>query len=113
MTKRVIVFIDAQNFYRVARRAFDTGGSASYRVGQFEPSALAERLAARAPDRSLVETRVYTGKPDPFLQPKGHAANVAQCETWQQAGCTVVHRPLRYLSSWPEARRLRKKASTF
>jgi hypothetical protein len=78
--KRVAVFIDAQNFYRNARRAFFDDSNALSPHGQVRPIAVGRLLAARDPDRELISVRLYTGRPDGFLQPKAHAANVRQCQ---------------------------------
>lgn len=99
--KRVIVFIDAQNFYRNARRAFFDDAHDPYMRGQFRPEAVGEILASRDADRTLAQVRLYTGQPDANLQPKAHRANVRQCQAWESAGCYVFHRPLRYPPGWP------------
>lgn len=99
--KRVIVFIDAQNFYRNARRAFFDDATDPYTRGQFRPEAVGAILASRDPDRTLTQVRLYTGRPDANLQPKAHRANVRQCKAWEGAGCYVFHRPLRYPPGWP------------
>lgn len=101
--KRVVVFIDAQNFYRNARRAFFDDANDPRRFGQVNPAAVGELLAARDAGRQLVGVRLYTGRPDAFLQPKAHAANVRQCQAWEALGCYVFHRPLRYPPGWPNA----------
>jgi uncharacterized LabA/DUF88 family protein len=94
--KRVIVFIDGQNFYRSALRAFFDGRAESNSAGQFHPEMLGKLLASRDADRILTEVRVYTGRPDAYLQAKAHAANVRQCQAWEKAACYVFTRPLRY-----------------
>ncbi|MCC7364024.1 MAG: NYN domain-containing protein [Dehalococcoidia bacterium] len=93
-----MVFIDAQNFYRGARRAF-FDSNASFVAGQYHPTSLGELLASRDPGRELTEVRLYTGRPDPRFQPKSHHANVRQCAAWEASGCFVSHRPVRYLPS--------------
>lgn len=95
LVKRVMVFVDAQNFYRSARRAFFQPTD-SFVHGQVRPDALGQLLAARDPDRGLVQVRLYTGRPDQRLQSKSYAANLRQCDAWESAGCFVFHRPLRY-----------------
>ncbi len=99
---RVIVFVDAQNFYRGARRAFFDDGIDPYRVGQFQPRALGELLCSRDPGRSLAAVRLYTGRPDAYLQPAAYRANVRQCQAWERAGCHVFARQLRYPHGWPD-----------
>ncbi len=99
---RVIVFVDAQNFYRSARRAFFDDATDPYRVGQFHARALGELLCARDAGRSLAAVRLYTGRPDAYLQPAAYRANVRQCQAWEQAGCYVFTRQLRYPYGWPD-----------
>ena len=99
---RVIVFVDAQNFYRSARRAFFDDATDPYRVGQFHLRALGEPLCARDAGRSLVAVRLYTGRPDAYLQPDAYRANVRRCQAWEQAGCYVFTRQLRYPYGWPD-----------
>ena len=98
--KRVAVFIDAQNFYRNARRAFFDASDRHW-FGQVRPAAVGQLLAARDADRQLSGVRLYTGRPDASLQPKAHAANVRQCSAWESDGCYVFQRPLRYPPAWP------------
>lgn len=101
--KRVVVFIDAQNFYRNARRAFFDDANDPYQLGQVRPAAAGRLLVARDADRQLAGVRLYTGRPDAFLQPKAHGANVRQCQAWESEGCYVFQRPLRYPPGWPNA----------
>ena len=101
---RVIVFIDAQNFYRSARRAFADDGNDPSRFGQFHPWALGELLASRDTDRVLTGVRLYSGRPDGYVQRKAHTANVRQSIAWTDAGCYVFTRPLRYPHGWPDNR---------
>ncbi len=98
--ERVVVFVDAQNFYRSAKRAFFEPEE-PVRNGQFHPRALGEHLASRDSGRTLEEVRVYTGRPGGFLQPRAHAANLRQCQAWERDGCYVFSRPLRYPHRWP------------
>lgn len=93
--KRVVVFIDAQNVYRSARRAFFSQGD-PVQFGQFHPRRLGMLLVERDAGRELSDVRLYTGRPDGYLQSKAHAANVRQCQAWERAECSVFHRPLRY-----------------
>ena len=99
--QRVVVFVDAQNCYRSARRAFFNDPSAPYRFGQFQPWRLGELLCARDPGRILVDVRLYTGRSDAYLQPTAYRANLQQCSAWEQSGCYVFTRPLRYPRGWP------------
>ena len=99
---RVIVFVDAQNFYRGARRAFFDDAIDPYRFGQFQPWTLGELLSSRDAGRTLAEVRLYTGRPDAYLQPAAHRANVLQCQAWERAGSHVFTRQLRYPYGWPD-----------
>ena len=99
---RIVVFVDAQNFYRSARRAFFDDVVDPYRVGQFHPRALGGLLCSRDPGRSLTAVRLYTGRPDAYLQSTAYRANVRQCEAWEKAGCYVFTRQLRYPHGWPD-----------
>lgn len=99
---RVVVFVDAQNFYRSARRAFFDDAVDPYRLGQFHPRALGGLLCSRDSGRSLTAVRLYTGRPDAYLQPAAYRANVRQCEAWEEAGCYVFARQLRYPHGWPD-----------
>jgi uncharacterized LabA/DUF88 family protein len=97
MPDRVAVFIDYQNVYREARRAFrlDTGHHVQ---GQVWP--LRVGLALRnmgIGDRELSEVRVYRGMPSPERDPKGYGAADRQVALWRNTGLvTVITRPLNY-----------------
>lgn len=47
--------------------------------------------------RAFSDARVYTGRPDPRLEPRTYAAHLNQCTRWEADGTSVVWRPLRYL----------------
>lgn len=100
MTQRLFAFIDAQNMYRGARRAFFAADAPS-RFGQFHPGALGQLIAARRTDgrgdRTLAGVRIYTGRPDAAMDPKGNAANTRQCQAWEAEGVEVTTRNLQYL----------------
>lgn len=107
---RVIVFIDGQNMYRGARRAFfrdndRTAPSAPNICGQFHPRALAELLVARRSSgrdgRGLAQVRIYRGQPDGYIDRIGHAASERQVQVWRESGVEVFQRPLQYLSGRP------------
>lgn len=103
MPDRIVVFIDAQNTYRQARRAFFRGST--YHVdGQFNPVALASYITSNGPagsNRVLHQVRIYTGRPDSTKQPKSHAPHMKQCAAWEAAGAKVIYRMLRYPRNWP------------
>lgn len=96
---RLVLFIDAQNVYRGARSSFFPGGGPSA-YGQFNPTRLGELIAARGgPGGSvcvLTDVRIYTGRPDPRLDPKTYAAHIKQCARWEADGVSLIWRPLRY-----------------
>lgn len=104
VTDRVMLFIDAQNMYHGARRAF-FDPRAAHTCGQYRPDALARLVVASGPprvERVLAAVRIYSGRPDPTRQPKAYAAHMKQCQAWRAANVTVITRPLRYPITWPE-----------
>ena len=62
---RAIVFIDGQNLYHLARRAWASGPQSPYAWPSYDVEKLASALVAKEPGRALAETRFYTGVPDP------------------------------------------------
>ena len=62
---RAIVFIDGQNLYHLARRAWSSGSPSPYAWPSYDVEKLASALASKVPGRILTETRFYTGVPDP------------------------------------------------
>ena len=65
---RTIVLIDGQNLYHLAKRAWASRRSARtirYSWPSYDVAKLALSLTANSPGRHLVETRFYTGVPDP------------------------------------------------
>jgi uncharacterized LabA/DUF88 family protein len=100
-----VVFIDYQNVYNDARRAFYSH-SASGTHGQIDPIRLGRLLCAKQPlgtsgGRNLTHVRVYRGRPDSTREPKTYGAHMRQCDAWEKAGATVIPRPLRYPHDWP------------
>ena len=104
---RVAVFIDWQNVYKAARRAFeateDLGEEAQpNECGNFSPYRLALRLAAgngRAEQGELVRVEIHRGLPSSARDPVGFAANRRQSQAWINESPDVVMprlRPLRY-----------------
>lgn len=107
--KGVAVFVDYQNAYREARRSFFNDAADPAVVGQFDPLALAEGLAATpttsfpGETRALTEVRIYTGLPDALKQGQGYAATSRQIGKWGSDGRVRVYaRPLRYPQAWPK-----------
>lgn len=105
MPDRVALFIDWQNVYRSARRAFyDPSARIRPSDGQIDPVAVAELLCQRGvlgANRELVDVRVYSGRPNPDYDPKTHRAHMQQCAVWEQAGAKVITKPLQYLEGEP------------
>jgi uncharacterized LabA/DUF88 family protein len=102
--ERLVLFIDAQNFYNGARRAFFTSED-SHVFGQFQPVGIGSLICSRGlpgTARSLEEVRVYTGRPDASKEPETYAAHMKQCAAWSKTGATVIARPLRYPPNWPQ-----------
>ena len=103
---RVAVFIDWQNVYVAARRAFDLMTSPSSH-GNFSPYRLSRLLAAangRGPDGRLVGVEVFRGLPSPKHDQVGYSANRRQAAAWQAEAPGVVvlrARPLRYPRNYP------------
>ncbi len=102
----VVVFIDYQNTYNDARRAFIFQSSGPAAHGQINPIRLGNELVSRRPlgttaPRNLKEVRIYRGRPASSKEPKTYGAHMRQCAAWETAGPTVVHRPLRYPRDWP------------
>jgi hypothetical protein len=115
LSDRLILFVDAQNVYRGARTAFlppERRETEPHVFGQVNPLLLGQRIAARTvgdrPPRSLVEVRVYTGRPDATRDPHTYAAHMRQCASWEKTGITVVPRTLRYPRDYPSSRAVEK-----
>jgi uncharacterized LabA/DUF88 family protein len=102
----LVVFIDAQNLYNDARRAFcRRSDPATY--GQIDPMRLGRLIASKevlgVPEpRELTQVRIYRGRPDSTKEPKTYGAHMRQCDAWEKAGAVVVPRSLRYPRNWPE-----------
>lgn len=67
---RTIIFIDGQNLYHGARRAWvltTPVPSSPYAWPSYDVEKLANALVARVPGRTLSEIRFYTGVPNPVL----------------------------------------------
>lgn len=104
--ERLILFLDAQNFYNGARRAFFSGADA-HSCGQIKPMELGNLICARQPSfvqARLQQVRVYTGRPDSSKEPKTYAAHMKQCTAWARDGASVIFRALRYPADWPASK---------
>jgi len=100
---RVCVFIDYQNTFMGARRAFHVGPFGPT-AGQIDPLKLGQLIIARRRQASVLQqVRVYRGLPDPTRQPGPYAANERQTAAWVQAPLVeVIRRSLRYPRVWPK-----------
>ena len=112
MTARVAVFIDWQNCYNWARRAFHEDGDSSW-CGQVRPKAFAEMLAEKGPSgRVLTHIGMYRGRPDPRQDAKTYAAHMRHCAAWEKECGGLLHlrtRTLRYPHDWPRYGRPEEK----
>ena len=102
MAERVVVFLDYQNVYRSARRAF-CDPFAPHWEGQIDPVRLAELIVRKRNTVGVLEqVRVYRGQPDSTRDPKGYGASQRQNAAWQRdPRVGVVSRPLRYPRDYP------------
>ena len=62
---RTIVFIDGQNLYHLARKAWGSETSSLYAWPSYDVERLADVLVSKRPGRLLAEIRFYTGVPKP------------------------------------------------
>ena len=105
---QVAVFIDWQNTYKAARRAFGLATFGDLRAawpneyGNYSPYRLAKHLAAaneRGANGELVRVEIHRGLPASSRDPVGFAANRRQSQAWMAENPEVVIprlRPLRY-----------------
>lgn len=98
---RVAVFVDYQNMYHGARRAFGDPTVDAPSFGQLDPAALARLLTdlgrAVDPGRVLVATSVYRGEPGRLSHRKLRTAFARQTRRWRaDPTMTVKTTPLRY-----------------
>ena len=67
---RTIVFIDGQNLYHLAKRAWGSAASTAYSWPSYDVEKLSLALVEAAGGRTLTEIRFYTGVPDPRVGPR-------------------------------------------
>lgn len=100
---RLALFIDAQNAYRRARERFFPNPESGV-DGQFGPAKLGHLIANRGGPGgaacSWSDVRIYSGRPDPNRDGRGHAADMRQSNRWRTDGATMVTESLRYPSAW-------------
>lgn len=104
-SKRVAVFIDWQNAYRSARRAFGLE-SMPNEHGNFCPFRLARILAfgnSRGAEGELCKVQVHRGLPSSSRDSIGHGASRRQAAAWTATSPVVqAHlRPLQYPHDFP------------
>ena len=97
---RVAVFVDYQNMYHGARRAFGDPTVDAPSFGHLDPAALARLLTdlgrAVDPGRVLVATSVYRGEPGRLSHRKLRAVFARQTSRWRaDPAVTVKTTPLR------------------
>ena len=98
---RVAVYVDYQNMYHGARRAFGDPVADPPSFGHLDPAALALLLTdlgrAVDPGRVLVATSIYRGEPGRLSHRKLRAAFKRQTSRWRaDPTVTVKTTPLRY-----------------
>jgi len=104
MNRRLVVFIDYQNTYRSARRAFGFDDSPDHWEGQVHPRTVGELICRRYTDAptDLKDVRVYRGMPSGTHDRKGYAAAQRQTSIWTKTTLvSVITRPLRYPHNYP------------
>ena len=104
---RVAVFIDYQNIYHGARRAFPDPRSDSPSFGNVDPAALARLLTglgrAVNPERMLSSTNVYRGEPGRMSHPKLQTAFGRQARQHRARLAAILRdRLVTGASIWPD-----------
>jgi uncharacterized LabA/DUF88 family protein len=101
---RVVVFLDYQNVYRGARRAFHAEAD-HHCHGQVDPLRLGLHLSQDSPfDRELVQVRIYRGMPAASRDSRGYGACRRQVAAWTSSRLVeVTLRALRYPPGWPDS----------
>lgn len=97
----VAVYIDGQNVYNGARRAFGLTDAHS-EEGQINPYRRAKILAAgnaRGDEATLVRVEIHRGLPSASKDPTGYGANRRQSAVWMKENFDVVIPRLRPLST--------------
>ena len=69
---RTVVLVDGQNLYHLAKIAWASGTSSAYTWPSYDVEKLAHALVSKVPNRTLTETRFYTGVPDRAVNPFWH-----------------------------------------
>jgi len=102
MSLSAILFVDYQNVYRWARRAFEIPDEAPSYVGQFDPVKLAALLEEKGRGRFAIDQiRIYRGMPGQRYDQIGYSAAQRQIHTWRKnPKIHVFTRPIRYPKDW-------------
>lgn len=87
--KRAVVFVDGQNLFYAAREAF------GYSYPNYDILKLSETVC-QSQNWNLVQTRFYTGVPDPTDDPTKSRFWSAKLASMGRQGITVYTRALRY-----------------
>jgi hypothetical protein len=101
------VYIDWQNVYNGARRAFGLTDAVS-EEGQVSPYRVAQMLTAgngRGTEGQLVRVEIHRGLPSASKDPVGYGANRRQSAAWMRENEEVVIprlRPLKYPHNYPQ-----------
>lgn len=82
---QVIVFIDGQNLFHLAREAWQEG----YHWPKYDPVKLARELTALEPGREVVQIRFYTGVPTARQNARWHGFWTAKTRAMESAGVVV------------------------
>ncbi|MCY3566654.1 MAG: NYN domain-containing protein [Gammaproteobacteria bacterium] len=110
---RVAVFVDYQNLYHGARRAFGDPRSDPPTFGHVRPDRLGLLLKQLGevvdPERELVRITVFRGQPGAKGHPHLQSAFARQVDAWRELPLTIVKtRPLRYQpTEWSFGRPIR------
>ena len=88
--KRVIAFFDGQNLFHAALEAF------GYRYPNYDPKALATKIAAEHDDWALTDVYFYTGVPDAVKDPFWHHFWTSKLANMGRKGIKRFSRTLRY-----------------
>ena len=89
-TKRVVAFVDGQNLFYAAKKAF------GYTHPNYDVQALARHVVSQHSDWVLTETRFYTGIHDPRVNPFWNQFWTAKLGAMGHAGVKTFSRRLRY-----------------
>src|SRR4029077_5361906 len=87
--KRAVVFVDGQNLFYAAREAF------GYQYPNYNILKLSQEVC-RSQNWNLVQTRFYTGIPDPADDPSKSGFWSAKLAAMGRQGIVVYSRALRY-----------------